>query len=164
MLIVAVLQWRQADYDPRTQLISELALGPWGGLMLPAFLGLAGAVAALAARLRHGRAPVVPIAILSGAAASLGAAGLITLASSAVAHISFVAGAFVLCGLGMYLLPRQVAQLSTPAIRLLSLTCGLIMAGATALGGSHLAPGIAQRLAALALFSCLLIIDRRLAR
>lgn len=164
ILIVAYLHWHQADYDPRTQLMSELALGPRGGLMLPAFLGLAGAMVALAARLRHFRAPAALVISLTAAAASIAAAGLITLTSSAEAHIVFVATAFVLCGLAMYLLPQQVAKLATPSIRLASWICCFITAGATALGGSYLASGIAQRMAALTLFSWLLFINWRLSR
>jgi len=144
--------------------MSELALGQGGGLMLPAFLALSGAIAAASAQLRQERAALTLIVLLSVAASCFAGAGLITLEGSAEIHIFFVAAAFVCCGLSMYLLPQQITAFSAPLWRLLSWSAAIVMAGATALGGNYLASGIAQRLAAAALLSWLLIINGRLSR
>lgn len=164
LAIVIALHLLQPGYDPRTQFMSELALGRFGGLLVGAFCGLAAALAAIAMGFRlHGFPPLLSL-LLGGGALCFLLAGLITLALSAQVHIALVAIAFVLCGLAMYLLPRcNHAIFSDGRACAFSWGSGLLMCGATGLGGGVLPEGIAQRVSAVALLFWLSFVAWRLA-
>lgn len=165
LAIVVALHLIQPGYDPRTQFMSELALGHLGGLLVGAFGGLAVAVAAIAVSFRIRAFPLFLSLLLGGSAVCFLLAGLITLALSAQVHIALVAVAFVLCGLVMYLLPRcHLAIFSDGRAYALSWGSGVLMCGATGLGGNVMQEGIAQRLSALALLFWLSFVAWRLAR
>lgn len=164
LAVVVALHFVQPDYDPSTQFMSELALGPFGGSLLAAFLGLAVAIAATAANLRIHDAPAAVTALSYMAAAAFLGAGLVTLDVSAHLHTLLVAAAFVLCGLGMYLLPATMSAFATPCHRLASWSCLAAMAFSTALGGDAIPPGIAQRLAAAVLMAWLALVAWKLFR
>jgi hypothetical protein len=169
LLVVFILHMAQPDHDPQTQFMSELALGQWGAWMMLAFAGLSLAAAATALSLyaNAGQCFLSRLpGVLSGIAAILFlAAGGVTLAISTLAHTAFIAGAFVACGLAMYLLPRVVARFAGVGACVFSWASCLVMCGATALGGqSILLPGLAQRIAAAALLFWFLYVTRRLAR
>lgn len=144
--------------------MSELALGRHGGLLLAAFLGLAMAVAAVAANLRGHNAPLFPVLLLALAAANFLAAGIITLALSVQIHVLLVAAAFIACGLGMYLLPRTVPEFAPLHCHVASWGSCLVMCAATGLGGDLILPGVAQRISALALLFWLSFTAWKLAR
>ncbi|MBK6998757.1 MAG: DUF998 domain-containing protein [Rhodoferax sp.] len=164
LAIVIALHLIQPGYDPRTQFMSELALGRFGGLLVGAFGGLAAAVAAIAVGFRIHGFPLLLSLLLGGGAFCFLLAGLITLALSAQVHIALVAIAFVLCGLVMYLLPRcNLSIFSDWRAYALSWGSGLLMCGATGLGGSVIAEGIAQRVSAIALLFWLSFVAWRLA-
>ena len=164
LLVVIALHLAQPGYDPLNQLMSELALGRHGQFMLVAFLALAIALAAAALNLLfHGR-HLVLAALLGLASASFAGAGWVTLGSSAAVHVGFVAAAFVLCGLSMYLLPAMVAAFSALRYRFASWGAGAAMTVSVTLGDSTLAPGLAQRLAAAALLGWLVMVAWGLAR
>lgn len=154
--VVCVLTGAQPDYDPIQQFMSELALGRRGGFMVVAFVGLATAVAATAAHLRAQAAPKLLTHTLALAAASLIGAGAITLGDSVRVHVALVALAFVLCGLAMYLLPRLMRTHGRPLDHLMSWGACLLMCATTALGGSLIPVGVAQRVSAGALMFWLL--------
>lgn len=162
LVTVLVLQQIQTDYDPQTQLMSELALGRHGSFMLLAFGGLALAHGALALAFYRRQASWLLILLLGASALLFLGAGGITLADSAVMHVLLVAVAFVLCGLGMYLLPRLEALFASLCYRWLSWSAGGVMALATALSGQLLAAGSAQRIAAGALLAWLALLTWRL--
>lgn len=162
LVIVVLLHFVQRGYDPLVQFMSELALGKFGALLVTAFIGLSAAAAATAANIRVHGAPQAPAALLSLAAACFLGAGLVTLATSAPIHILFVASAFILCGLTMYLLPLTVAAFAAAPYRLASWGSCVAMAAPTGLGGSVLLPGVAQRLSAAGLLVWLLLVAWRL--
>ncbi len=165
LAIVIALHLLQPGYDPRTQFMSELALGRFGGLLVGAFGGLAAALAAIAMGFHLHAFPLFLSLLLGGGALCFLLAGIITLALSSQVHIALVAIAFVLCGLAMYLLPRcNLAIFSDWRAYVLSWGSGLLMCGATGLGGNVLPEGIAQRLSAMALLFWLSFVAWRLAR
>ncbi|MDR0716960.1 MAG: DUF998 domain-containing protein [Azoarcus sp.] len=168
LLTVLALHVAQPGHDPRAQFMSELALGPWGEWMILAFAGLGLAAAATGLSI-HARAasrvlPRLPGILLALAAILFLAAGFVTLAVSAQAHIVFIAGAFIACGVAMYLLPRVVAVFAGPGGYVFSWGSGLVMCGAVALGDRLIPPGVSQRIAACALLFWLLYVARKLAR
>ena len=162
LLVVLVLHGAQRGYDARTQFMSELAMAPHGAWLLLAFVGLFLAVAATALNLR-GRSRL--LAVLLGIAAVLFlATGVVTLADSPLAHLVFIASAFILSGSAMYMLPRVVAAFANTEGYLISWGCGVLMCGAIGQGDRLILPGIAQRLAAFALLFWLIYVARKLAR
>jgi hypothetical protein len=166
--IVFALHMAQPGHDPRAQFISELALGAWGAWMMAAFAGLSLAATATALNL-HANAEsrflsALPSVFLGLAAVLFLAAGFVTLAVSAPAHVALIACAFVACGLAMYLLPRVVAVFSGAGAHAFSWGSGLVMCAAVALGDRLILPGIAQRIAADALLFWFLYVARKLAR
>jgi hypothetical protein len=167
LLIVLALHMAQPGYDPRAQFMSELALGPWGAWMLLAFAGLSIAAAAtglnLDARAESRGVARLPGVLLGLAAMLFLAAGVVTLAVSAPAHVAFIAGAYLACGVAMYLLPRVVTVFAGQKGYVLSWGSGLIMCGAVALDDRFMPVGVSQRVAACALLFWLLYIARRLA-
>ena len=161
---VTVLHLVQAStYDPRTQFMSELALGNGGELLMAAFAGLALALAATSASLRAHGAPSLLAYPPLVAAACFAAAGIVTFADSTPLHVGLVAVAFVLCGVSMYLLPRLLANFAGKRCRLASWGTCLVMCGATGLGDILIPVGIAQRLSALALLAWIVFVARKLA-
>jgi hypothetical protein len=167
LLIVLALPVAQPGYDSRTQFMSELALGPWGEWMRLAFVGLCLATAAtglnLYARVESRGVARLPGILLGLAAMLFLAAGFVTLAVSAQAHVALIAGAFMACGVAMYLLPRVVVVFAGREACALSWGSGLIMCAAVALGDRLVPSGVSQRIAACALLFWLLYVTRKLA-
>jgi hypothetical protein len=162
LLVVVALHLAQRNYDPYAQYMSELVFGRFGAVLVVAFFGLALAAVSVAVNLRlHGSAAIM-IALPGLAGACFIGAGVLTLETSAAIHIAFVALAFVLCGLAMYVLPRSVAAFSGVGGHLSSWGALAAMALATALGNEVLMPGVAQRLAAAALLWWFLLVAWRL--
>ena len=155
LLIVAALQAVQPDYDARHQLMSELALGPYGGLMLAAFTSLALSLACLAAALYHARAPRCMVALRGAAALCFQGAGVFQPHPATRLHVGLIAAAFVLCGLAMAGLPRALAAKRLRHARVFSWGLGGAMAAGAAL---DLPIGIAQRLSAAALLAWMAIV------
>jgi hypothetical protein len=162
VLVVVLLHLLQPSYDPLSQLMSELALGHLGGLLVIAFLGLSVATVATAANVWRHKASFFLSFLLGFSAASFFAAGIITLAMSAQIHVLFVAVAFVACGLSMYLLPRVVPSFTSLHCYVFSWGSCLVMCVVTGLGGSLILPGIAQRISALVLLFWLSFVAWRL--
>jgi hypothetical protein len=141
--IVSYLHVIQVGYSPLYQLMSELALGQQGDLMLWAFLSFALSVASAINLLPH-----LAIKVLLGLAAiSLAGAGIFKLGEATTLHVALVALAFVLLVLSMYLTPRLITAFQT---RLSIMICwGLSASTALFVGlGQGILPiGLAQRLA-----------------
>ncbi|MCE1172220.1 MAG: DUF998 domain-containing protein [Azovibrio sp.] len=163
-LIVIRLQEVQAGYLPSQQYMSELALGPGGQWMLPAFVSLGLACIGNALHLYLRRIPWFLAALPGLAGICFCGAGWHTLATAADWHIAWIAAAFVLAALGMYLLPRLCPTLGDTLSRLCCWGPALLMLGSTALSDILLPAGTAQRLAALALLSWLALLAWRLDR
>ncbi len=146
--IVTYLHFTQKGYSPAEQLMSELALGEQGFLMLHAFLLLASSVAGCVGLLASCRAPGAILAALGAASLSLAGAGVFKLGSATVLHITLVALAFVLLVLVMYLAPRHVEALKNAHGKAACWGLGTGTALMVALGHAAMPMGIAQRLAA----------------
>ncbi|MBK9615936.1 MAG: DUF998 domain-containing protein [Uliginosibacterium sp.] len=155
VLIVAALHAVQPGYDARHQLMSELALGPYGGFLLAAFTSLALATACLAAALYHARAHRSMVALLGAAALCFQGAGLFQLHTATRLHVGLIAAAFVLCGLAMAGLPRALAAKRLRHPRVFSWGLGGAMAAFAAL---DLPIGLAQRLSAATLLIWMVIV------
>jgi len=151
--IVAYLHIVQGDYDPVHQLMSELALGEQGNLMLAAFTLLALAASGAIGILATFNNNKLIFVLLSAASASLLGAGVFTLVSATTLHITLVGLAFVLLGLVMYLVPRYISAFQNVEGKLVSWDLGLSMAVAVSLGHNFIPIGVGQRLAA----ACLLM-------
>lgn len=162
VLIVFALHLLQPGYDARQQLMSELALGPYGGMMLWAFAALALALACLAAALQQARAHWIMGVLLASAALCFLGAGIFRLQAATELHVSLIAAAFVLCGLAMYALPRALAAKRLNHARLFSWGLGTLMAMSAA--QDYLPIGITQRLAATALLAWIAILAALLRR
>ena len=147
--IVGYLQVVQQGYDPVQQLMSELALGRHGKLMLFAFFSFAVSVFAAQIGLHQCKAPVIIRLFLVTASISLFGAGVFDLGSAAVLHIILVAISFVLIVFVAYLLPRYVPAFKTPAHKRISWSLGAFTALSIALGQNLIPMGIGQRGAAL---------------
>ncbi len=149
ILIVIYLHIVQPDYDPVNQLMSELALGRHGSLMLLAFSSFGLSLFTAQVGLHQRKSPTIIRLFLVIAAISLAGAGVFRLGSATVLHIVLVAIAFVFIVLVMYLLPREVSAFNSPTHRLISWTLGACTATFVALS-QHIVPvGIGQRVAAL---------------
>ena len=164
IIVVLILQQIQSGYEPRHQLMSELALGQHGWAMFVPFLGLATAVlgvqVAIAAFVdSHG------YRVLLGAAALFFlTAGVFPLGATSFIHISAIATGFVLSVLAMYLFPTSAGRASVAAPRVVSWPLAAGVAISVALGNSVIPMGIAQRLAAACLLLWLGIVGWRLIR
>ena len=151
LAVVVPLHFVQPGYDPRHQLMSELALGPHGSFMLIAFLLMATSLIAVAAIARGAGSAIALQLLFLAAAGAFVASGAFPLGpETSDIHIGAIALAFVLSVLGMYLAPS--GPLGTLAPRILSWPLAAGVALAVVLGHSVLPMGIGQRLAA----SCLL--------
>lgn len=162
VLIVLALHLLQPGYDARQQLMSELALGPYGGMMLWAFTALALALACLAVVLHQARAHWIMGALLASAALCFLGAGIFRLQAATELHVGLIAAAFVLCGLAMYALPHALAAKRLSHGRLFSWGLGASMAVSAA--QDYLPIGITQRLAATALLAWIAILAVQLRR
>ena len=144
LAIVIPLHCLQPAYDPLTQLMSELALGPYGWAMYGAF-GALGLIAAALGLACWRQAPIRFVALpLLGAAICFGGAGAFRLGDSNELHVGLIAGAFFCCGLAMYLLPRLSGE---GQIASWSLGAGMALSAALPV----VYPGLTQRLAAICL-------------
>lgn len=153
--VVIPLHFVQQGYNPRFQLLSELALGLYGWMMLFAFLGLA--LSAMGVGIISSRTHALNfLSVIWGLAALcfLGA-GTFPLGKSDFLHISLIGSAFVLSVLGIYVLARQSSKL---VFRMQSYLLAVGMTLSVFLGNTVLDIGIAQRLATLCLLSWFVII------
>lgn len=161
--VVWVLHSLQTAYDPATQLMSELALGPYGEAMLAAFLSLALAIAALGLSLPAGSGLTVRL-VLAVSSLCFVAAGVFPLGAATELHVAAVALGFVAAGVSMYLLPSCTTPFRTRSWQAASRGFLVAMATAAALGHSVIPIGVAQRLAAAALLGWLVACAWRLGR
>ena len=146
--IVAGLQAAQNVYDPVQQLMSELALGPHGEIMLEAFLALAVSIAALAFGL-PGQNRLLKTALAVSALCFV-VAGICPLGAATELHVAAVALGFIAAGLAMYLLPSASRFQGVPW-RVASWGLLSAMGVAVVLGHALIPAGVSQRLAAAAL-------------
>ncbi len=151
--VVVTLHFVQVGYDPKTQLMSELALGRYGWAMIIAFVGLAIAVFGVQVAVAPSRGSRAYRALLVAAALSFFIAGIFPLGVTSMVHIGAIGIAFVLSVLSMYFFPKSVGDVSVAASRRVSWPLAAGVAVSVALGHSELPMGIGQRLAA----ACLLL-------
>ncbi|MEO8143002.1 MAG: DUF998 domain-containing protein [Betaproteobacteria bacterium] len=164
VVTVVALHLLQPDYQPTQQLMSELALGPHGGTMIVAFLGLALAVFGIQAEVAAAGAPWGFRILLCLASFLFLASGVFPLGDTSEIHIGAISGAFVLSVLAMYLFPSSAGRASVAAPRALSWSLAIGVAASVALGHSILPMGIGQRLAAACLVAWLAVVGWRLLR
>ena len=162
ILTVVALHLLQPGYDPRHQLMSELALGQYGWAMFVAFLGLAVAVFGVQAAIGHSAVRGYRV-LLSVVASLFLAAGIFPLGNTSTIHIAAITLAFVLSVLAMYLFPSNAGQASIAAPRPISWTLAAGVTVNVALG-NVIPIGIAQRLAAGCLLVWLFMLSWRLLR
>jgi len=157
---VITLHAVQPRYDPQTQLMSELALGPYGEFMLLAFAGLSLSALGVLLGLPTGASWLK--AILAAASASFLAAGVFPLGDTSEIHIAAIATAFVLSVLAMYLFPTSAGVAAEAAPRRVSWPLAVGVAVSVFLGHSVLPMGIGQRLAALCLVAWFVVVAWRM--
>jgi hypothetical protein len=160
---VVTLHLVQPNYEPSQQLMSELALGPFGWAMFIAFTGLSlsvfGVFLAIAFLGGSGWLRLVLVA----ATLSFLAAGIFPLGATSEIHIGAIAIAFVLSVLAMYLFPSSAGRAAAAASRALSWSLAAGVTASVLLGHSVLPMGIGQRLAALCLIAWLAILGWKFA-
>ena len=165
LVTVVALHILQPGYEPKQQLMSELALGRFGSTMLVAFAGLAlsmfGIQAAIGAR---GASRGFRLLLLVAALFFLSAGVFPLGGDTSEIHIGAIAAAFVLSVLAMYLFPSSAGRASIAAPRAVSWTLAAGVAVSVALGHSVLTMGIGQRLAATCLVLWLAVLGWRLRR
>lgn len=149
MATVGYLHIVQTNYSPLHQLMSELALGKQGVLMLWAFLSFALSVAATIKLLPH----LVLKLLLGLTFLSLASAGIFKLGEATTLHVALVTLAFILLVLCLYLTPRLLTAFQTPVAMTICWGLGASTALFVALGQGILPIGLAQRLAT----ACLLL-------
>jgi len=164
LAVVIPLHFLQPGYDPAQQLMSELALGPYGEVMVLAFTGIAGALAAVVAALGRLGAGWPVRALLGLASIGFALSGAFPLGAASTVHIAAIASAFVTAVLAMYLFPSMAGPAAWVAPRALSWSLAAGVAAAVALGQSVLPMGVGQRLAAACLFAWIACVGWRLAR
>ena len=150
---VIALHLLQPEYDPASQLMSELALGPYGGWMFAAFFGLAVAVFGIQAAIGSAGATPGLRSLLAAAALFFLAAGVFPLGAFSEMHIAAIAMAFMLTVLAMFCFPAGAGSAATAAPRAVSWSLAAGVVAGIALGHSVLPMGVGQRLAA----ACLLV-------
>ena len=150
---VVYLQAVQVSYNPVQQLMSELALGEQGQLMLVAFIMFALAVSGSIGIMARFKANKLMSVLLAVASASLLGAGIFELGAATTLHVSLVAVAFVLLGLVMYLVPRHVVPFQNIQGKLANWFFGIGTGLSVLLGNNVLPVGVGQRLAA----ACILL-------
>lgn len=161
---VAVLHFVQPAYEPTHQLMSELALGPFGWAMVIAFAALALAVFGVQAAIAIPGASRWLRLLLAASALSFLAAGIFPLGATSEIHIAAIATAFVLSVLAMYLFPSGAGYAAAAAPRSISWPLAAGVAASVLLGQSVLPMGIGQRLAALCLILWLAVLGWRFAQ
>ena len=160
---VIALHLVQPAYEPLHQLMSELALGPFGWAMIIAFSGLALAVFGVQLALSVlGASPLLRV-LLAAAALAFLAAGIFPLGATSEIHIAAIAIAFVLSVLAMYLYPSNASRAATAAPRSISWSLAAGVALSVLLGHSLLPMGVGQRLAALCLLGWLAVVGWKFA-
>ena len=163
LVIVITLHFVQTGYDPSSQLMSELALGRHGELMLLAFAGIALALVAIQLAIGAlGAAPALR-ALLAVSGGLFLAAGVFPLGETSLIHIGAIAAAFVVCVLAIYLYPRLGGGAAALAPRGFSWTIAAAIAASVALGQSLIPMGIGQRMAALFLLTWIGVLGWKLA-
>ena len=161
---VVTLHFVQPGYEPSQQLMSELALGPFGWAMIIAFAGLALAVFGIQAAIANfGASPWFRL-LLTVAAVFFLAAGIFPLGATSAIHITAIAIAFVLSVLAMYFFPSGAGHAASLAPRSISWPLAAGVAAGVVLGHSVLPMGVGQRLAALCLIVWLVVLGWRLGR
>jgi hypothetical protein len=160
---VVTLHFVQPAYEPSHQLMSELALGPFGWAMVIAFTGLALAVFGVQVAIAIPGASRWLRFLLTVSALSFLAAGIFPLGATSEIHIAAIATAFVLSVLAMYLFPSSASYAAAAAPRSISWSLAAGVAASVLLGQSILPMGIGQRLAALCLISWLAVLGWRFA-
>jgi hypothetical protein len=145
--IVLALHCLQPEYDAQRQLLSALALGPYGWAMAPAFGSVAFSLLAVQSGLGALGASGLPRALLGGAAAAMLAAGVCPLGQATGIHIAAVLLGLGLIAVAMCLLPARAGRLPARAVR-----SGTVLLGAGAVAGLASANcgvpvGVAQRFA-----------------
>ncbi len=164
IIVVLMLHLIQSEYEPRHQLMSELALGQHGWAMFMAFLGLATAVFGVQAAIAAFGGSYGYRVLLGAAALFFLTAGIFPLGATSLIHISAIATGFVLSVLAMYLFPTSAGRASVAAPRVVSWSLAAGVAVSVALGDSVIPMGTAQRLAAACLLLWLGIVGWRLSR
>jgi hypothetical protein len=160
---VVTLHVVQPAYDPMHQLMSELALGPFGWAMIIGFAGLALAVFSVQIPISVAGASVWLRLVLAAAAVSFLAAGIFPLGAASEIHITSISTAFVLSVLAMYLFPSTAGNAARAAPRWISWSLAAGVAASVAVGHSLLPMGVGQRVAALCLIVWLTILGWRFA-
>ena len=159
--IVLVLHVVQDEYDPRRQLVSELALGPHGRAMLPAFVSLAAALFGVGLGLGAvGASPTCRVLLYAAAVAML-FGGLFPMGRATAPHIVAVVAGFVPIVLVAYLLPARAGRLQSLRFPSWLLGGGAVFTLALANFGVPL--GIAQRLAVMCILGWLCVLSWKLA-
>ncbi len=164
IIVVLTLQQIQPGYDPRYQLMSELALGQHGWMMFFAFFGFAIALLGVQLAIADFIASHGYRILLGAAALFFLVAGIFPLGETSFIHISAIAIAFVLSVLAMYLFPTAASRAAAAAPRSISWSLAAGVAVSVALGAHVIPMGIAQRLAAACLLLWLGIVGWRLVR
>lgn len=164
LAIVIALHLLQPHFDPSRQLMSELALGPYGAAMFVAFAGIAVAFGALLFCVAALGASPALRGLLALAAILFLLAGIFPLGEASAIHIWAIAAAFVASVLAMYLFPSMAGRAATLAGRPISWSLAVGVAGSVALGHSILPIGIGQRLAAAFLVTWISVLSVKLWR
>ena len=162
LVVVLTLHAVQVPYDPMNQLMSELALGPYGWAMFFAFAGIAVALVGIQFSIAALGATYTLRGLLTLAALFFLAAGVFPLGETSMIHISAIATAFVTAVLAMYLFPSLAGRAAALAPRSISWSFGAGVAISVALGHSLVPIGVGQRLAALFLLLWMLVLGLRL--
>jgi len=164
VVVVVTLHFVQPGYDPSTQLMSELALGRYGGAMIVAFAGLSVAVFGIQASIGALGGGKGLRAIFLSASASFLAAGLFPLGATTEVHLAAIAAAFILSVLAMYLFPATAGSASQLLPRMVSWGLAAGVAVSISLGLFVIPMGVAQRAAACFLLVWLTLIGWRVSR
>jgi hypothetical membrane protein len=148
VVVVSGLHVLQPGYDPVHQLMSELALGTYGGAMLSAFLFIAASTLSVGVGIARLRRSLSLEIVLALAILGFVGAGVFPLGRASEWHVALIAIAFISIVLAMYLLPSAAPTQFGGRAKLLS----WCLAGSTALsvflGLTILPIGVSQRLAA----------------
>jgi Protein of unknown function (DUF998) len=150
VFIVSYLHAVQKGYDPVHQLMSELALGRNGELMLTAFFSLAVSLSSLAVGTGIKKYLLLSTVLTVASICFLGA-GMFTLGATSELHIFLVAVAFVAVGVSMYILPSYAEISQRHKYRQYSWGLLSTFVLSVGIGGSVVPMGAAQRCAALAM-------------
>lgn len=161
---VLTLQFLQPGYSPQHQLMSELAMGRFGSLMIVSFIGLAVSFLGILISVGIGGGSVGLQMALAATATSFLAAGVFPLGSTLILHIASIALAFILSVLAIYLYPTGAGRFAPAAPKPVSWPIAGAVAITVTLGQYTLPMGITQRLAAGFILGWLLVLGWRLAR